>query len=219
MKRLDISPVQVIAHFLAEVRNFTVKSIEQSFLMKQIPIETIITIPAIWDDKAKDLMVQAAVQAGYGVHRLDFHFISEPEAAAAYALKKNDGDDLHLGDSFVICDAGGGTVDLVSYQITGKNPIQINEVVRGSGGMCGSVYLDQRFEQHMRQLLGDEDFKMMKPYAKEQMMRSWEDSVKPAFGNCAENGDPYEEEYLITLNGVPDCKDKNIDDGVYIMSG
>jgi hypothetical protein len=32
-------------------------------------------------------MVQAAKAAGYGNHRVDFNLVSEPEAAAAYALK------------------------------------------------------------------------------------------------------------------------------------
>jgi molecular chaperone DnaK (HSP70) len=40
------------------------------------------------------------------------HMISEPEAAAIYALDRIDKHDLHIGDTFVVCDAGGGTVDL-----------------------------------------------------------------------------------------------------------
>lgn len=38
--------------------------------------------------------------------------ISEPEAAAIYALDRIDKHDLQIGDTFVLCDAGGGTVDL-----------------------------------------------------------------------------------------------------------
>ncbi len=44
--------------------------------------------------------------------RSSLHVISEPEAAAIYALDRIDKHDLQIGDTFVVCDAGGGTVDL-----------------------------------------------------------------------------------------------------------
>ena len=34
--------------------------------------------------------------------------ISEPEAAAVYALDAMDPHDIQVGDTFVLCDAGGG---------------------------------------------------------------------------------------------------------------
>lgn len=213
IQRLNTTPMQVVADFLAEVRKILVKSVEQTYLMEDIPIMTIITIPAIWNDMAKDLMVQAAVKAGFGVHRLDFQLISEPEAAAAYTLKGSDAVNLCVGDSFVICDAGGGTVDLISYKITGQRPLRLEEVVRGSGGMCGSVYLDYGFEKHIKKVLGEEAFNNMKPNSRAEMMRTWEESVKFVFGH---DDDP-EEEYLVAVPGIPDCDYKNIADGFYIM--
>ena len=38
------------------------------------------------------------------------HIISEPEAAAMYALDALDPHGIEIGDTFVLCDAGGGTV-------------------------------------------------------------------------------------------------------------
>jgi hypothetical protein len=84
-------------------------------------------------DSAKNMMFQAAQKAGYGVHRVNFHLVSESEAAAAYTLRANQPNDLNVGNTFVVCDAGGGTVDLVSYKIHRLNPLTLDEVVSGSG--------------------------------------------------------------------------------------
>lgn len=41
---------------------------------------------------------------------------------------------LHRGDAFVVCDAGGGTVDLISYEVQGVLPeLQVKEMVPGLG--------------------------------------------------------------------------------------
>lgn len=51
---------------------------------------------------------------------------------------------LKLNDNFVVCDAGGGTVDLITYKVTQLSPLQVEESVVGSGGLCGSTYLNRR---------------------------------------------------------------------------
>lgn len=41
---------------------------------------------------------------------------------------------LERNDSFVVCDAGGGTVDLISYQVEAALPrLQVKELVPGTG--------------------------------------------------------------------------------------
>jgi hypothetical protein len=40
---------------------------------------------------------------------------------------------IQVGDAFVLCDAGGGTVDLISYEITKKAPLELKELVPGKG--------------------------------------------------------------------------------------
>lgn len=74
----------------------------------------------MWTDNAKALMRQAALQAGMispldPPHRL--LLISEPEAAALYCEKKCDQFSIGHGQRFMICDAGGGTVDLIVFEV------------------------------------------------------------------------------------------------------
>ena len=83
--------------------------------------------------------------------------ITEPEAAAVYALNALPTTSLNIGDVFVVCDAAGGTVDLISYRILAITPIlQVEEACVGSGEMCGGTFLNRKFEQFLRQKLGDD---------------------------------------------------------------
>ena len=73
--------------------------------------------------------MQAAKAAGFSPVTL----IKEPEAAALYTMHSLDFT-LKVGDAFVVCDAGGGTVDLISYEVTGLTPnLQLKELVPGTG--------------------------------------------------------------------------------------
>ena len=80
----------------------------------------------------------------------NLQIVSEPEAAATYVLKAMDPHDVKVGDTFVICDAGGGTVDLISYSVTSLKPVlEVEEAAAGNGGLCGSTYLNRIFGEHL----------------------------------------------------------------------
>jgi hypothetical protein len=51
------------------------------------PIETILTVPAVWSDKAKSDTLHCAHRAGFG--EMDkIRLITEPEAAAVYTFNQ-----------------------------------------------------------------------------------------------------------------------------------
>jgi molecular chaperone DnaK (HSP70) len=77
------------------------------FLQNQ-QVSYVLTVPAIWSEKANSLTRQAALRAGIPSRKLIL--ISEPEAAALYCVTICKEVDLQDGDSFLVCDAGGGTV-------------------------------------------------------------------------------------------------------------
>ena len=82
------------------------------------------------------------------------HIISEPEAAAMYALDAMDPHNIQIGDTFVLCDAGGGTVDLISYTVSALKPLlEITEASPGSGSLCGSSFLNRIFQKYLENLL------------------------------------------------------------------
>jgi hypothetical protein len=65
--------------------------------------------------------------------------------------------DLHklkTSNNFIICDAGGGTVDLAVYKILGATTsLEIAEICARSGANCGSIFLDLRFHALLDKLL------------------------------------------------------------------
>ena len=119
------------------------------------PIEYVITVPAIWQDAAKYRTRSCAKQAGLGGN---LQIISEPEAAVVYALDSIDPHTLEVGDTFVLCDAGGGTVDLITYTIEELKPVvKVSETVAGDGDPCGSTVLNNMFRVWLQENISSQD--------------------------------------------------------------
>ena len=120
---------------------------------RSTPIEYVLTVPAIWSDQGKNATKQCARNA-FG-EDCDIQLIAEPQAAAIYVLKERHRlKPLTLHDHYVICDAGGGTVDLVTYQVLNVDPLELGASARGTGGVCGSIFLNRGFEDLLAKKLG-----------------------------------------------------------------
>jgi len=109
---LNKSAADVTADYLTQLHKYIdtevfTNEFGREFLTSQRK-QYVITVPAIWSDRAKDLTRQAASKAGIPRDRL--LLVTEPEAAALYCATAGEEVDLGDGDSFLICDAGGGTV-------------------------------------------------------------------------------------------------------------
>ena len=204
------TPVQAIADYLRLLWKHAIANIERSFgeaAVEGLPFRVVCTVPAVWTTEAVNKMREAARQAGILDDRLagetTLDFVSEPEAAALATF-----DDLkprpnfQVGDCFVVCDAGGGTVDLISYRVVQTQPLQLAECVEGSGKLCGAVFLDQEFEALMKQVVGDA-WNVPESVIKTFMNSQWENGVKRGFEGqdkswkitlpheCVEKGAPY----------------------------
>jgi hypothetical protein len=95
--------------------------------------------------------LQAAKKAGFPPKT---QLISEPEAAAMHTIA-NESNNLKLGDTVVVVDCGGGTVDLISYKICQLDPaLEVEECTVGTGGMCGSAFINFGFEEFLLDKLG-----------------------------------------------------------------
>ncbi|KAG0084755.1 hypothetical protein BGZ93_001073 [Podila epicladia] len=152
---VDITVLDAISHYLEAFHEYVVGEIMRGFAknFQKDHFRYCLTVPAMWSDRAKNVMRQAAVKAKLikdTDHPDRLMLISEPEAAALYCERKCDQFDLGNGDRFMICDAGGGTVDLIVFEIAVTSAgRRLSEVTKGHGASCGSVFLDR----HMRRLL------------------------------------------------------------------
>lgn len=137
--------------------------------------------------------------------------IKEPEAAALNTMHSLEVA-LRVGDAFVLCDAGGGTVDLITYEVvklelvpgTGRSPSHMNYmeavfsasiVLRSrTGSMAGSLGLNQRFGEAVKSLVGeDKFFELRKTEGYRAALESFDRDVKRRFKGGSQ------EEYLISF--------------------
>ncbi|KAF9104975.1 hypothetical protein BGX27_009856 [Mortierella sp. AM989] len=179
-----INPQNAISDYLRALHTHAINEIFKNSAggFDQSHIQYCLTVPAMWTDAAKGVMRQTAIQAGLiqpsdPAHRL--LLVSEPEAAAMYCERKCEQFNLRHGDRFMICDAGGGTVDLIVFQVDySSGTRQLHEVTRGSGASCGSGFLDENFSKLVHQKLQRYD---LQPKAWAQIMEEFVFMHKPQF--------------------------------------
>ncbi|KAL6868456.1 hypothetical protein J3F83DRAFT_714726 [Trichoderma novae-zelandiae] len=196
LEKLGTHAVDAISDYLRELWKYSLSSIERAegtCMMELSALRVIVTLPAIWPAYAQFRMKEAVEKAGIlvprGVFDTTLEFISEPEAAALASLKDmSDRADMEVGDHFVVCDAGGGTVDVITYTVVNQNPMKIEESVKGDGKLCGATFVDERFRTLLKrkiawatwQRLGDDGIARL-------MNNEWENGIKPQFCNDGRN--------------------------------
>ncbi|KDR78750.1 hypothetical protein GALMADRAFT_93837 [Galerina marginata CBS 339.88] len=125
-------------------------------------------VPPTWDPKAVETMKEAASNAGlvnsefiFGQWRDDLRLMTEPQAASIHCVDNiidnnhsiSDAD-MKPGMNFMVCDAGGGSVDIAIHKLIGKlSNLEIAEVSAQSGALCGSHFLDLRFTELIEALM------------------------------------------------------------------
>lgn len=129
--------------------------------MSIMPIHVVLTVPAIWNDFAKEAMKTAATKAlvignaNRPAGLSTYEFLSEPEAAA-HAYAKEIVGTLKVGETVLICDLGGGTGDCISYQLTDQDNLGLKEAVPGTGAICGGSVLDEAFKKMCKVVLNSQ---------------------------------------------------------------
>ncbi|OXV06305.1 hypothetical protein Egran_05928 [Elaphomyces granulatus] len=153
------SPEELTRLYLSYLYTHMKYSLEKSLSASTVwstPIDYVITVPAIWTEAAKQKTLTAAEKAGFKSSKKTY-LVSEPEAAAIYTLNNLRSSTLGVQRSFVVCDAGGGTVDCISYQIVKLSPrLTVKETTKGTGAKCGSSMLNKRFRRYIKQKFGEE---------------------------------------------------------------
>lgn len=131
-------------------------------------IRWVLTMPAIWSDKAKQFMRESAEKAGIPGAQLVMAL--EAEAAALYC-KYLPVSDLAVGQAgnvsifkpgakYMVLDMGGGTVDITVHQV--EEGLQLKEIHMANGGDWGGTMVDVEFENLLTDILGPDVFNKFK---------------------------------------------------------
>ncbi|KAK1060009.1 hypothetical protein LTR74_012230, partial [Friedmanniomyces endolithicus] len=217
LRKCERTVMDAVSDYLTKIYKHTMETLNRRYgesFVNSTPVEFVLTVPAVWSDAAKNATLQAAERAGMG-NRHELKLISEPEAAAVYTLRSIQPSRLKVGDNYIVCDAGGGTVDLIAYKVTQLNPLRVEESAVGTGGLCGSAFLNYRFQDHVKSRIGAERYENMrekKPKTWQMGLRYFEEFVKRNF-NEEEHS-----EVNVPFPGLPDDEEAGLDSGFLILS-
>ena len=184
----------IISDYLTRLLRHTKSMLDRNEgLCPNSKIDYVLCVPVSWSETACRVMHNAMARAirSSGLGRLqhdiivDLFIVSEPEAAAQYALASlGEKGRLRKGEVFVLLDAGGGTVDVTTYKVTSDTvPLRLKgEMVKAEGALCGSSFINQRHAKKLMEKLEGEDFhgggEMLKSTV-DAIVSNWEVNGKP----------------------------------------
>ncbi|KAI0833091.1 actin-like ATPase domain-containing protein [Hypoxylon sp. FL0890] len=187
LRESEKSAVDVVADYLRGFWEHVHSEIAKArglSVVDALRFHVVITLPAIWKGYARQSMQDAVKKAGILNERdageTTLSFAPEPEAAALYMLCEP-GRRVKKGDVYIICDAGGGTVDLISYEIERVKPLALREAAEGIGDLCGGIFIDEAFERICKNRLGRGWDRLSKVGIRDIMKGEWEHAIKPQF--------------------------------------
>ncbi|KAL9071920.1 MAG: hypothetical protein Q9157_005286 [Trypethelium eluteriae] len=134
-------------------------------------IEYVLCVPVSWSQVASltmhNVMAEAVRVSGLGTLLgdaiiADLFIVSEPEAAAQFVLASlGEKGRLRQNQTFILLDAGGGTVDVTTYKVTsdGNGPLRLQgEMIPAGGALCGSSLINEAYKRRLLERLDGTDF-------------------------------------------------------------
>ncbi|KAL4982662.1 hypothetical protein BDW68DRAFT_182336 [Aspergillus falconensis] len=146
--------IEVIKDYLRQVLKHSKEFLkEREGLSGECEVELVFCVPAGWTAKVirtmQEILLDIAHELDLGILATPF-VLNEPEAAAAYILEACSGSErLSTEEVFMVCDAGGGTVDAITYRVCQQLPFRVEEVVPPTGSNCGSSYANQTLKHQV----------------------------------------------------------------------
>jgi len=147
-----LSPVEASSQFLQHLRAVW----DNSEVGQQVALadqDVLLTVPASFDEAARELTRRAVEQAGYQHVTL----LEEPQAAF-YAWLESQGDAwrsrIKANDLVLVCDIGGGTTDFSLIMVSEENgELTLKRVAVGDHILLGGDNMDLALAQVLRQRL------------------------------------------------------------------
>ena len=120
------------------IRSALQKYLGRAFETAESNIRWCFTGPIACNDHGKAALRRAIVNARFLRDDNDdqLQFVSEPEASILFCSKAGLLR-LHSLDAVLVVNAGGATVDLIAYEVTGEQPFTLAKLTLESGDSCG----------------------------------------------------------------------------------
>lgn len=159
-KKIEHDNMRATIDYFREIFDYTVSAIQNSIgfskevSVKKDGIRFVITVPAQWNDIQRAIMRTVAKEAGLITdedHENRLLIINESSAATLHCEQtSDDADKMSPGNKYIICDAGGGTVDLATFESVERvdsdpsSSYRRCQLTADSGDKCGSTFIDKQ---------------------------------------------------------------------------
>ncbi|XP_028673559.1 heat shock 70 kDa protein 12A-like [Erpetoichthys calabaricus] len=205
MDSKQLPALKVFSESLRYLKDHALKALSETVaesLVLPQDVTWVLTVPAIWDNAAKDFMRQAAQKAGLIQDILSENLILalEPEAASVWCKQLPTSGFIEeqagildkstvqqqAGVQYVVVDCGGGTVDITVHEVLDDGSLK--ELQKASGGGWGGFSVDSKFTAFLRQIFGPvlwEIYKNEHPAELQKMMHTF------SIQKCTEKEDIY----------------------------
>ena len=219
--------VKVISKFLEILRDQAIEEIKTKLLAFQKftsieqsldSIKWIITVPAIWSERHKTCMIEAAKLAKLIKADEDpsNFFALEPEAAACYYAMSDISDKEILEHPYIVCDIGGGTTDITTHErkLNKEGKIKIVELYPPVGGADGSREINKYIfhEILVKKLFTQEAYDKIKEKMNQEGEES--DNLKDDFRRIDEDINKFKHTFeLNNVNGYYKIRFEGFKDG------
>ena len=219
--------VKVISKFLEILRDQAIEEIKMKQLTFQKftsleqsldSIKWIITVPAIWSERHKTCMIEAAKLARLIKEDEDpsNFFALEPEAAACYYAMSDISDKEILEHPYIVCDIGGGTTDITTHErkLNKEGKFKIVELYPPVGGADGSREINKYiFEEILvKKLFSQKAYDKIKEKMKQEGEES--DTLRDDFRRIDEDINKFKHTFeLNNVNGYYKIRFEGFQDG------
>ncbi|MBP3556919.1 MAG: Hsp70 family protein [Thermoguttaceae bacterium] len=154
-----VSPVEASRRYLAHLAAAWNDAFPDAPIFEQ---QVVLTVPASFDESARELTREAAIGAGFNPETLIF--LEEP-SAAAYAWLAQKGDawrkELTVGDVALVCDVGGGTTDLSLIRVEEEDgDLVLNRLAVGNRLLLGGDNVDLALAHRAAALFAEKGTKL-----------------------------------------------------------
>lgn len=179
-------------------------------------IHYVITIPNGWELAQQQVLRNACLSAGLVTpeRAQSISFVTEAEASVNFCIHSSQSQSWieRVGQEFIVCDAGGGTIDISSYTVTAIKPtLNLAETSISDCLIAGSTTIDRRARDLIQARLKGSEWDNENDLNDLQL--AFCTSIKETFS------DKTEDQYLaIGRNGLNDEK-LNIRRGKLIFTG
>ncbi|RPA72011.1 hypothetical protein BJ508DRAFT_335471 [Ascobolus immersus RN42] len=152
------------------------KEMKDSYSRNVFDYHILFTVPATFSETSTEgfrRIIAEKTEIGKQGIQFEVGTLTEPQAAAMHMIYEQPESEFADKPTFIVCDAGGGTVDVCSYQvIDASNPpnYKLDQVAVAEADYCGSALIEIAFQRFLLEEVGSETLSTA-TYAEKEKVR------------------------------------------------